>query len=180
LAEKKRKDGRKKGPIQRLLTVTWKDPMIGASAAGRMSGLNYLRAIQKGEIPPPPFMNLVGFRMVRIDKGRVVFDLKPAEYHYNLVGMVHGGVTSTILDSAMASAIQTTLPVGTPFATVEFKVNFFHPLSIETGLVRCQAHVIHAGSRMATAEGMLMDKRGKLFAHGTLTCLIFPAETNDL
>jgi uncharacterized protein (TIGR00369 family) len=112
--------------------------------------------------------------------GHVVFELRPFEYHYNLVGTVHGGVTSTILDSAMASAIQTTIPVGAHFATVEFKVNFFHPLSIGTGLVKCEAHVIHAGSRVATAEERLLDKNGKLYAHGTLTCLIFQMETKDL
>jgi uncharacterized protein (TIGR00369 family) len=147
--------------------------MVGPKVAKRMSGLNYLRAIKEGKIPSPPFMKVVGFKLREIEVGHVVFELNPFEYHYNLVGTVHGGVTSTILDSAMASAIQTTLPVGTHFATVEFKVNFFHPVSIRTGVVKCEARVIHAGSRVATAEGRLLDKNGELYAHGTLTCLIF-------
>jgi uncharacterized protein (TIGR00369 family) len=175
MAEKKGRDARKKRPIQRLLSVTWEDPMIGPKAAMRMSGLDYLRAISKGKLPPPPFMKVVGFKMRKIAVGHVVFELKPVEYHYNVMGTVHGGVTSTILDSAMASAIQTALPKGGDFATVEFKVNFVQPIKIETGIVRCEAKVIHVGKRIATAEGRVLDKQGKLYAHGTITSLIFGA-----
>jgi uncharacterized protein (TIGR00369 family) len=175
MAEKQGKNCREKRPMQRLLSVTWEDPMIGPQAAKRMSGLDYLRAIEKGKLPPPPFAKVVGFKMSKIAAGRVVFELKPLEYHYNVMGTVHGGVTSTILDSAMASAIQTALPKGADFATVEFKVNFVQPVRIETGIVQCEAKVIHLGKRIATAEGRVLDKQGKLYAHGTITCLIFSA-----
>jgi uncharacterized protein (TIGR00369 family) len=158
---------------QRKRTVSWHDPMIGADAARTMSGLDYLRAIEAGEIPPPPIAKLLGFSLKRVDSGHAVFQLEPAEYHYNPIGMVHGGVASTVLDSAMGCAVHSTLPAGTGYSTVELKVNFNRPLSTQTGTLRCEASVIHTGGRLATAEAKLVDKDGKLYAHGTTTCIIF-------
>lgn len=160
-------------PPQRKRTVSWHDPMVGANAARTMSGLDYLRAIETGEIPPPPIAQLLGFNLKRVDSGHAVFELKPAEYHYNPIGMVHGGVASTVLDSAMGCAVHSTLPAGTGYSTVELKVNFIRPLNAETGTLHCEASVIHTGGRIATAEGKLVDKDGKLYAHGTTTCIIF-------
>jgi uncharacterized protein (TIGR00369 family) len=158
---------------QRNRTVSWNDPMVGANAARTMSGIDYLRAIEAGEIPPPPIAKLLGFRLQRVDSGHAVFELEPAEYHYNPIGMVHGGVASTVLDSAMGCAVHSTLPAGTGYSTVELKVNFIRPLSTRTGTLRCEASVIHTGGRIATAEGKLVDKDGKLYAQGTTTCIIF-------
>jgi uncharacterized protein (TIGR00369 family) len=147
--------------------------MVGANAARFMSGLDYLRAIETGEIPPPPIAQLLGFSLKRVDSGQAVFELEPAEYHYNPIGMVHGGVASTVLDSAMGCAVHSTLPAGTGYSTVELKVNFIRPLSTETGTLHCEASVIHTGGRISTAEGKIVDKDGKLYAHGTTTCIIF-------
>ena len=158
---------------QRKRTVSWNDPMVGAAAARNMSGMDYLRAIETGEIPPPPIAKLLDFRLKRVDSGHAVFELEPAEYHYNPIGMVHGGVASTVLDSAMGCAVHSTLPAGTGYSTVELKVNFIRPLNAQTGTLRCEASVIHTGGRIATAEGKLADKVGKLYAHGTTTCIIF-------
>ncbi|MGD8254168.1 MAG: PaaI family thioesterase [Syntrophobacterales bacterium] len=158
---------------QRQRTVSWHDPMVGANAARFMSGLDYLRAIETGEIPPPPIAQLLGFSLKRVDSGQAVFELEPAEYHYNPIGMVHGGVASTVLDSAMGCAVHSTLPAGTGYSTVELKVNFIRPLSTETGTLHCEASVIHTGGRISTAEGKIVDKDGKLYAHGTTTCIIF-------
>ena len=163
----------------RQLTVAWNDPMVGANAAKTMSGLEYLRAIERGEIPPPPIAKLLNFKLKQVDTGIAVFELQPAEYHYNPIGTVHGGVASTILDSAMGCAVHSTLPTGTGYTTVELKINFIRPLSTETGKVLCQAKVIHSGGRIATAEGKVVDKNGDLYAHGTTTCIIFrPSEKN--
>jgi uncharacterized protein (TIGR00369 family) len=147
--------------------------MVGANAARFMSGLDYLRAIETGEIPPPPIAQLLGFSLKRVDSGQAVFELEPAEYHYNPIGMVHGGVASTVLDSAMGCAVHSTRPAGTGYSTVELKVNFIRPLSTETGTLHCEASVIHTGGRISTAEGKIVDKDGKLYAHGTTTCIIF-------
>jgi len=159
--------------MERKLTVTWDDPLIGAQTSKTMTGLDYLRAIESGDIPPPPIARLLGFRLKRVDLGQAVFELEPGEHHYNPIGMVHGGVASTLLDSAMGCAVHSTLPAGTGYSTVELKINFIRPLSTDTGKVLCEARVIHSGGRIATAEGKLADKNGKLYAHGTTTCLIF-------
>ena len=158
---------------QRIRTVSWNDPMVGAAAARNMTGLDYLRAIETGEIPPPPIAKLLGFSLKQVDSGHAVFELEPAEYHYNPIGMVHGGVASTVLDSAMGCAVHSTLPAGTGYSTVELKTNFIRPLSTQTGTLRCEASVIYTGGRIATAEGKLVDKDGKLYAHATTTCIIF-------
>ena len=164
----------------RNLTVTWDDPMVGAEAARKMSGLDFLKAIVAGELPPPPISKLLGFKLKHVETGRAVFELEPAEYHYNPIGMVHGGVAGTVLDSAMGCAIHSTLPLGCGYSTVGLKVNFVRPMSTKTGKVRCEAKTIHTGARIATAEARLFDDKGTLYAHGTTTCMIFrPSSPND-
>jgi uncharacterized protein (TIGR00369 family) len=156
----------------RTRTISWADPMQSAMAARGMSGLAFLQAIATGELPPPPIFALMGGGISEVAEGRVVFTLDPAEYHYNPIGSVHGGVISTLCDSAMACAIQTRLPSGTLYTTLELKVNFLRPLSVTTGQVACIGTVLHVGSRVATAECKLIDEAGKLYAHGTTTCMV--------
>jgi uncharacterized protein (TIGR00369 family) len=165
--------GKKHHADKRKLTVTCDNPFIGAETSKTMTGLDYLRAIERGDIPPPPIAKLLGFRLKRVDLGQAVFELEPGEHHYNPIGMVHGGVASTLLDSAMGCAVHSTLPAGTGYSTIELKINFIRPLSSKTGKVLCEARVIHTGGRIATAEGKLVDKDGKLYAHATTTCIIF-------
>ena len=165
--------GKKHHTNARKLTVTWEDPLLAAESSKNMAGLDYLHAIERGDIPPPPIARLLGFRLIRVDLGQAVFELEPGEHHYNPIGMVHGGVASTVLDSAMGCAIHSTLPAGTGYSTVELKINFIRPLSTHTGKVLCEARVIHPGGRIATAGGKLVGKDGKLYAHGTTTCIIF-------
>ncbi|MBI4787412.1 MAG: PaaI family thioesterase [Chloroflexi bacterium] len=163
----------------RTRTVTWHDPRVSARDATRISGLDYLRAIVEGKIAPPPIANLIGYRLAEAEIGRVVFELEPAEYHYNPFASVHGGIASTVLDSAMTSAILSTLPIGVACSTLEMKVNFVRPIFGDTGLVRCEAKTIHAGSRIATAEGKVVDAQGKLYAHAVTTCIVFKTRMED-
>jgi uncharacterized protein (TIGR00369 family) len=158
---------------QRTLTVTWEDPMVAAEATRTMSGLEFLRAIAAGELPPPPIARLMGFELDSVEQGRVVFAATPAEYHYNPIGVVHGGLASTLLDSALGCAVQSALPAGTGYTTIELHVNFVRPLTTNTGRVRCEAEVIHVGRSMATAQARLVDAQGKLYAHATTTCMVF-------
>ncbi len=137
-----------------------------------MSGLDYLKAMQEGRIPPPPIAMLIDMRIVEVSEGRVVFAAQPAEFHYNPLGAVHGGLAATLLDSALGCAIHSTLPAGTSFTTLEIKVNYLRPMTRETGLVYSEGKVIHVGGRVATAEGRITDADGKLYAHGTTTCII--------
>ncbi|MGO8949973.1 MAG: PaaI family thioesterase, partial [Ktedonobacterales bacterium] len=110
--------------------------------------------------------------LLEVDEGRALFVVQPAEYHYNPIGVVHGGLAATLLDSAMSCAIQTTLPAGVGYTTLEIKVNFVRPITLDSGELRCEGKVVHGGSRTATAEGQLLDQAGKLYAHGTTTCII--------
>lgn len=158
--------------MNRTRTFSWQDPMLGAKAARDMTGLEYLQAIERGELPPPPIMATLDIQPHGISRGCVSFKLTPAEYHYNPIGTVHGGVVSTLVDSAMACAIHTLLPKGTVYTTLELKVNFLKPLKRDTGEVICEGKTIHVGGRVATAEARVVDNGGNLYAHATTTCLV--------
>jgi uncharacterized protein (TIGR00369 family) len=160
-------------PRQR--TVTWDDPVEAATRGAGLSGLDYLRAIAAGEVPPPPIAVLLGFEVTEVEEGRAVFAVTPEEFHYNPIGVVHGGLAATLLDSAMGCAVHSTLPAGTAYTTLEVKVNFARAITRDTGRVVCEASVIHRGRTVATAEGRVVTQdTGKLLAHGTTTCLLLP------
>ncbi len=159
--------------LERTLTVRWEDPQALAEAGRGLSGLEYLRKIVEDELPRPPISALINFGLVELSEGHAVFAVEPAEYHYNPIGVVHGGLAATLLDSAMGCAVHSMLPAGVGYTTLEIKVNYIRAMTVETGLVRCEAKLIHLGGRTATAEGRILDEDGKLYAHGTTTCLIF-------
>ena len=110
--------------------------------------------------------------ITEVSEGRVVFTAEPAEYHYNPLGTVHGGIAATLLDSAMGCAVQSMLPHGGGYTTLELKVNYLRPMTSKTGTVYAEGKIIHVGGRTATAEARLMDASGKLYAHGTTTCIL--------
>jgi uncharacterized protein (TIGR00369 family) len=138
-----------------------------------MSGLEYLRAIARGELPAAPMADLMGFGFHEIEEGRVVFECIPAEYHYNPIGAVHGGLACTLADSAMGCAVHTMLPAGVGYTTLEIKTNLLRLITVETGRLLCEGKTIHVGGRIATAEARLTDEAGKLYAHATTTCMVF-------
>jgi len=157
----------------RTRTVSWEDPAEAAQRGKALSGKALLEAIRSGEIPPPPIAVLLGMRIIEVSEGRAVFAMEPAEYHYNPLGIVHGGVTATLLDTALGCAIQSMLPPATGCTTIEIKVNYLQPLTVQTGTVYGEGKIIHMGGRIATAEARLTDAAGKLYAHATTTCSIF-------
>jgi uncharacterized protein (TIGR00369 family) len=144
-------------------------------ARNELSGLEYMRKLAAGELPPSGMGQLLGFRLIEVSEGRAVFTVTPAECHYNGLGIAHGGLAATVLDSALGCAVNTMLPAGRIFTTLEMKINFVRPLRRETGEVRCEATALHVGGRTATAEGRIVDRAGKLYAHGTATCILFRA-----
>jgi uncharacterized protein (TIGR00369 family) len=159
--------------MQRTRTVIWEDPREAAARGLELDGLAYLRAMADGTVPPPPMALLMDFRPVELAEGRVVFAGEPGEHVYNPIGVVHGGFAMTLLDSATGCAVQSTLPAGTRYTSLETKVNFVRPITLDTGLVLCEGTVVHRGSRVATADGRLTaEATGKLLAHGTSTCLV--------
>lgn len=156
----------------RSLTVVWQDPSALAQAGRSMSGIDFLRAIRDARLPAPPIAELLGFRLVEVDTGHAVFELQPGEQHYNPIGMVHGGIAMTLLDSAMGCAVHSHMPPGGAYTTLEAKTNLVKAITAETGTLRAIGKVVHVGSRVATAEGRLVDAAGRLHAHATTTCLV--------
>jgi uncharacterized protein (TIGR00369 family) len=161
------------GKEARTRTISWEDPHTLAAAGQGLSGLEYLQKIVAGELPRPPIGALMNFNLTELSEGRAVFTVEPAEYHYNPIGVVHGGLAATLLDSAMGCAVHSMLPKGARYTTLEIKVNYIRPITAETGRLRCEAKMIHVGGRTATAEGRVIDDSGKLYAHGTTTCIVF-------
>ena len=157
---------------ERTVTVEWQDPRKLGEAARGLTGMEFLQKIVAGELPPPPIASLLNFELVELSEGHAIFAVEPKEYHYNPIGVVHGGLAATLLDSAMGCAVHSTLPAGAGYTTLEIKVNFVRPITADTGRVRAEAKLIHLGGRTATAEGRVIDEAGKLYAHATTTCLI--------
>jgi uncharacterized protein (TIGR00369 family) len=158
----------------RSRTYSWADPAALRDSGAGMSGLEFMKAILEGRLPPPPIGETLDFVGTEAEEGRVVFVGEPREFVYNPIGVVHGGYAMTLLDSAMGCAVQTMLKAGEGYTSLETGVNFVRPITIETGRVRCEGTVLHRGGRIATAVGRLTaETTGKLLAYGTTTCLIF-------
>src|SRR3712207_207659 len=139
----------------------------------RMTGLEHLQAILDGRVPPAPIAELMGFEPVELEAGRVVFAGTPGERHYNPIGSVHGGLAATLLDSAMGCAVQTLLPAGAAYTTLDLAVKYVRPITASTGRILTEGRDVHQGRKVATAEGSgVVAESGKLLAHGTAPCLI--------
>ncbi len=158
--------------MERTRTITWEDTSGSLAAAASLTGLEYMKAIAAGDLPAAPIARLIGMEMEEIDVGLAVFSVEPAEYLYNPIGSVHGGVAATVLDSVMGCAIHTTLPQGSGYSTVELSINYVRPITAETTRLFGRGEVVHSGRRLATAEARLTDADGRLYAHGTTTCLV--------
>lgn len=155
----------------RTRTITWTDPMTTGALVGKMSGLDLLRHIIDKKAAPPIAL-LLDFTLVEVDDGRAVFEVKPQEFHYNPTGAVHGGLAATVMDSALGCAVLSTLPAGVGYTTAELHVNLVRGITKDTPLLRAEAHVLHRGRSVRTAECKLTDSSGKLYAHGTTTCMV--------
>ncbi len=138
------------------------------------SGLDFLRGLLAGRIPRPPINDTLDYYLIEAEHGRAVFQGSPKPEFFSPIRSIHAGWASTLLDSCMACAVHTTLAAGQGYTTVEFKLNFVRPVMPDVGPLRAEGRVVSAGRRIATSEGRLVDANGKLYAHGTETCLIFP------
>jgi uncharacterized protein (TIGR00369 family) len=139
-------------------------------------GLSFLQAIIAGRVPNPPISELLGFHLTEVENGRAVFEGVPEFRHYNPIGTVHAGFTATLLDSALGCAIFSTVSKGDTWTTLELKLNLVRPITKDTGDIRAEGRIVHRGRTVATSEGDLKDRAGKLYAHATTTCMIFPAK----
>ncbi|HVP09320.1 MAG TPA: PaaI family thioesterase [Burkholderiales bacterium] len=158
--------------MERSLTVHWRDPHAAFAAGKGLPGLEYMKQMIAGGIAPPPIMALMGYRLARVGEGLAVFECEPGEQHYNPIGVVHGGLAMTLLDSAMGCCVHTKLPANVGYTTLEVKINLVRAITAKTGTIRATGRVIHFGNKTATAEARLEDAAGKLYAHGTTTCII--------
>ncbi|MDG4798542.1 PaaI family thioesterase [Micromonospora sp. WMMD1082] len=161
----------------RSRTFSWSDPSINATQVGRRSGLELIRAMIGGELAAPPVMHLIDMARMEADEGRVVVELEPQEFHYNPLGTVHGGVISTLLDTAAGCAVHTTLPVGVGYTSLDLNVKFLRPVTVDSGTLRCEGTVLQRGRRTALAEARLTDGRSRLVAHATSSCLLLPLDS---
>jgi uncharacterized protein (TIGR00369 family) len=157
----------------RRRAFTWADPTVSAAAARELDGITFLRELIAGRIPPPPIAATLGFGLVSVEPGRAVFNITPADYHYNPIGSVHGGIYAVMCDSACGCAVHSMLPAGAFYTSLDLTVKFIRPVTSGTGRLLCEGTVEHFGSRTALASARLTGSDGKLYAHATSSCLIF-------
>jgi uncharacterized protein (TIGR00369 family) len=161
-------------PTRQTKTISWVDPRPQAAQALTMPGLDYLRAMMDGSIPPPPIASHINLEMLDASPGVAVMAATPDESHYNPIGSVHGGFFATLLDSVCGCAVQTTLPAGTGYTSLDLSVSFLRGITTDTGRVVATGRVTKPGSRAAFVEADIKDAQGRLLATATSTCLVFP------
>ena len=156
----------------RSRTFTWGDSAITRAAVRDLAGLDALKRVMAGDLPAPPMGRLMNIRLVEVERGYVVFEGTPEEYHYNPMGIVHGGMAATLLDSAMGCCVHSCLDAGDRYTTLDIKVSYLKAMTVATGLVRGIAKIVHIGRTVALAEARLVDANDTIYAHATSTCLI--------
>ncbi len=132
-----------------------------------------VQSLRNGELPPAPIAETLDFRPLSLEKGKAVFEFQAQEFHYNPIGSVHGGVISTVLDTVMGCSLQSALPQGTAYTTLELKVNFLKSVTMDSGQLKSTGKIIHLGKTTALVEADLKDEQGTIYAHGVSTCMIF-------
>ena len=155
------------------MTAVDHDPVETARNLQQLDGLTAMRAMIAGELPPPPIATLLGFELVEVAAGRVVFAALPGPEHYNPIGMVHGGLAATLIDSATGCAVHSTLPAGVGYTTTDLQVRYVRAITRDTGRILCEGTVVHRGRTIATAEARV-TAGDRLLAHGTAGMLILP------
>jgi len=138
-----------------------------------MSGMEYMRKVMAGEIESGPMVRLLKMRITEVDEGRVVVTAQPSEDFENGLRIAHGGFAAALLDTALGCAVNSIMPAGKVFTTLEMKINFTRAITRKTGTLSCTATLIHGGSRTATSEGRVVDADGNIYAHGTATFILF-------
>ena len=163
-------------PHDNSRTHSWADPASIAAARTGLTGLEFMAAVREGEIAYPPSSGTLNFEIREFAAGTMSLSATPAEYQYNAMGTVHGGVVSTWLDSAMGYAIQTTLAADERFTTLDLNVRFIRPITAALGQLLASGMVEHRGRRTATARGELRDRDRRLLASATTTGMVFAAD----
>jgi uncharacterized protein (TIGR00369 family) len=158
----------------RSKTVRWFDPAATVAAGAGRSGLEFMRALADGSIPPPPIALLLDMWLTSVAVGRVVFECRPDESVYNPIGVIHGGLVCTLADSVAGCAVQTTLEPGYGFTSIDITVNYLRPVTLASGLLVATGEVTKPGRRVALATAEVVDGSGKTVASATSNCLVIP------
>lgn len=158
----------------RETVVSWDDPKIGLAEMPKLDGIVYLQKMMSGELPGPPIGSHFNMSLVEVGEGTATFNCDPDESHYNPIGMVHGGLACTLLDSALGCAAHTLLPAGTGYTSIEIKINYLRPIHADSGPLTCVGRVVKPGRRVSFAEGEITDSAGKVVATASGSLLIFP------
>ena len=158
----------------RSRTVTWYDPMVVAAGGRERTGLQTLEAMRDGVLPPPPIAMLVQMGVVAVEAGRVEFTCTVDESVYNPIGVVHGGLVCTLLDTVAGCAVHSTLPQGVGYTSIELKVTYLRAVTHASGTLTAVGTVVKPGRRVAFAEGKVLDAAGKLVATASSSLLVFP------
>jgi uncharacterized protein (TIGR00369 family) len=160
-------------PATRQRTYAWTDPEVAAAAARALDGGSFFAEMVAGELPVPPIAATLDFTATRVSGGVARFELDPAEFHYNPIGSVHGGVIATLCDSACGCAVHSLLPAGAYYSSLDLSVKFLRRVTAATGRLICEGTVVHLGARSALAEASLTGSDGRVYARATSSCMIF-------
>jgi uncharacterized protein (TIGR00369 family) len=133
-----------------------------------------IRLVQRGELPPPPVADLIGFTLTAIEPGRAVIELQVGPRHANPMGTVHGGILCDIADAAMGMAYASGLEEGETFTTLELKINFLKP--VWTGTLTAIGRVVKPGRTVGLVECDVVDDREGLVARASSTCMTLRGE----
>jgi uncharacterized protein (TIGR00369 family) len=162
---------------QQSTIATQSSRVLPPEKRAAMTGLEFIRAMINGDHPPPSIATLLGFQAIEAEEGRVVFAGEPNESHLNPMGIVHGGYIATLLDSCMTCAVQSALKPGLLATTLDLNIHYTRATNPRSGLVRAEGKVVHVGKQLGTAEGRITDPQGRVLAHATTSCLVFPARS---
>lgn len=164
-------------PKLRETTVTWGDPAIGLKQLPHLDGFDFLQKIADGEIPGAPIEAHIGMEFTEVERGKVTFTCHPDESHYNPIGVVHGGLVCTLLDSVLGCAAHSLLPAGMGYTSIDINVSYLRPVTADSGPLVATGRVTKPGRRVTFAEGEVVDAAGKTVATATSSLLVFPLES---
>ena len=160
--------------MEQTRTYSWGDPQQMAKAGRGLAGLEFMQLLASDELGSTPMLATLAYKFVAVDDGYVEFECNPGEFMYNPLGVVHGGVAATLLDSAASCAVNTTLPPGTSYTTLDLSVHFLRPIAGDLGQIRAIGTVLNRGRRTALGQAELRDSSNRLLANATASCMLFP------
>jgi uncharacterized protein (TIGR00369 family) len=164
----------RRGMTQQSRTYTWGDPRVLSKAGQELSGLEFMRLLAAETLGRTPMMATLAFRFTAVEEGRIEFECETAAFMYNPMGVVHGGLAATLLDSAASCAVHTTLPPGTGSTTLDLSVHLLRPILSDLGPIRAVGTVLNRGRRTALGSAEVRDGSDRLLAQATATCVLLP------